>query len=198
MPTTIYFDPNNQGEVATAAAALVSGCEKVLPKVPWFSNSGQQDAFRKIADIVSTNVSSIDANAEAKDAIIFWALTLLYANQKRFRLATASVKNWGAYGISPIVKCYIEWAGTNVHPGQAVALELGRRQMQEMFVAGIPDKIIRKTLEIARANGVSDEEASNRFQSLLAEAGKRHMAAGCSEYVAERKALEEILGLEPK
>ena len=198
MPPKIHFDPNNQGDVATAATALVSGCEKTLPKVPWFSNSGQQEAFKKIVGVIEAKAATIDADEDARETITFWALSLLYANSKGFRLATASVRNWGAHGLSPMAKLYTQWAGSNVHPGQAVGQELARREMEKMIAAGIPEKIISKTSEIAKANNLSEEQASSHFQQLLAETGKRHMDAGLPEHIADRRALEEILGLNPK
>ena len=89
---TIVFDPEDQGVLAEASASLSAQLERSLPKVPWLSNSGQQEAFRKMVDEVVDSAGSLDADADAKNAIVFWTLTLLYANNKSVRLATASVK----------------------------------------------------------------------------------------------------------
>ena len=70
--------------------------------------------------------------------------------------------------------------------------------MEEMTAAGIPEKIYKKTLEIAKERSMSEEQASLHFQELLAAAGKRHMDAGLPEHIADREALEEILGMKPK
>ncbi|NOZ71270.1 MAG: hypothetical protein GXP38_05045 [Chloroflexi bacterium] len=116
----MMFDPHDQGNVAKAAAELMHRLEGSLPRVPWLSNSGQQKAFQQIVQMVIDGASALDANPEATNAVVFWTLTILYANKKPFRLATASVKNWGAAMPSPIAASFVSWTGSNIHPGEAV------------------------------------------------------------------------------
>lgn len=120
MSEKIIFDATNQENVAIAAADLCITIENNMPSVPWLSNSKQQEAFRTIVKMITDGAEKLEADKDAKNAIIFWALTLLYANNKPFRLATASVKNWNAYGISPVASTFISWVGNNTHPGQVV------------------------------------------------------------------------------
>ena len=117
----LVFNPTDQGVIAEASARLGSRIERSLPKVPWLSNSGQQEAFHKIVALVVESASEIDADMDAKNAIVFWTLTVLYANHKSVRLATASVKNWGAVVRSPVAATWLSWIGENSHPGTMVA-----------------------------------------------------------------------------
>lgn len=119
MTDTITYEGENQQRIGEAAADLVSSIENNLPKVPWLSNSGQQDAFREIVNIITEKANAIDADSDAKNAIAFWAMTLLYANKKSFRLATASVKNFG-YAPTSIANTFVSWIGDNTHPGVVV------------------------------------------------------------------------------
>ncbi len=116
MGNRMMFDPHDQGNAKTAAK-LMHRLESSLPRAPWLSNSGQQKAFQQM---VIDGASTLDASPEATNAIVFWTLTIIYANKKPFRLATASVKNWGAAMLSPIAASFVSWTGTNIHPGQAV------------------------------------------------------------------------------
>ena len=118
---TVVFDPEDQGVIAEASARLSAQLERSLPKVPWLSNTGQQEAFRKMVDKVVDSAGSLDADADARNAMVFWTLTLLYANNKSVRLATASVKNWGAVVGSPVASTWLSWIGQNTHPGSVVA-----------------------------------------------------------------------------
>ena len=115
----ITFAGPNQEAIAGAATNLVSSIERSLPRVPWLSNSGQQEAFRKIVALVDGEVDRLEADADAKNAILFWALTLLYASQRSFRLAIASVKNFG-FASSPVASTFVSWVGENTHPGEVV------------------------------------------------------------------------------
>ena len=121
MPSRLKYNSNDQGEIAKAATELFSAIEHSLPGVPWLSNSGQQDAFQQTVRIISDSASRLDADDSARKAVIFWALTILYANKRSFRLATASVKNWGSYGISPIASTFVSWVGDDTLPGQVIA-----------------------------------------------------------------------------
>ena len=121
MNEKLKFEPSDQSEIATAAGKLFYTIEQSLPRVPWLSNSGQQDAFRETVRIVKKSAESLDADDDARKAVMFWALTILYANKRSFRLATASMKNWGGYGIHPIAQTFVSWVGKDIHPGQVVA-----------------------------------------------------------------------------
>ncbi len=46
MTSRLTFNPADQRGILGAADSIVTDLEHLLPKVPWFSNSGQQDAFR--------------------------------------------------------------------------------------------------------------------------------------------------------
>lgn len=190
MTNRIEFNPSNQEHIVGAAQQMISDLEHVLPKVPWFSNSGQQEAFRKIVQMVTEKAAQVDADDASKEAIVFWVLVLLYGNQKTFRLATASVKNWGTYGITPIASTFLHWVGTNVPPGKVVAEVIGARQA---LASGAGEKIVNKVLEIARIKGISNEEASKHFQDLLAKSTENFKKLGLSDYEADQKAFKEIL-----
>ena len=124
MADALTFHPNDQSEIAVAAGELYYSIETKLPRVPWLSNSGQQNAFRETVDIIIESAKQLDADDSARKAVIFWALTILFANRKSFRLATASIKNWGAYGIHPIASTFVAWIGDDSHPGQIVAYNI--------------------------------------------------------------------------
>ena len=117
----LVFNPADQEAIAEASAGLGSRIERSLPKVPWLSNSGQQEAFHEIVALVIESTGEIDADLDAKNAIVFWTLTVLYANHKSVRLATASVKNWGTVVSSPVAATWLSWIGENTHPGAMVA-----------------------------------------------------------------------------
>ena len=116
----LQYDTKDQGAIASAAAGLSLEVEKEMPRVPWLSNSGQQEAFRKIVELSASKVAALDGDDAAKKAALFWVLTLLYANSKSFRLATARVKNWSAYGIQPVAASFVAWVGEETHPGVAI------------------------------------------------------------------------------
>lgn len=187
----IVFQPNNQSEIASAAAEIMSKLELSLPRVPWFSNPGQQDAFRQTVELAQREANSVDADDASKEAIVFWVLALLYANNRKFRLATASVKNWKTYGISPIAAAFVSWVGTNMHPAHAIAAEIMGRQMR-----GIPEKIFQKITEIAAKRSITEEEASKYFQQLWEQASERYKRAGLADSDADQKALDEVLSTE--
>ena len=121
MTEILIFNPDHQEQIAKVAVELSAALEPVLPRVPWLSNSGQQDAFNKIVRMVSDSTDELNADKDSKNAVLFWTLTLLYANKKSFRLATASIKNWGAVGLSPVISTWVSRIGENTHPGQIVA-----------------------------------------------------------------------------
>ncbi len=195
MASRMAFDPNNQSEIATAAAQLMTTIESSLPKVPWLSNSGQKEAFRKIVDLIAKSTTLLNADEDSKEAVTFWTLSLLYANSRGFRLATASVKNWGGVGFPPIVSAFVQWVGSNVHPGQAVAAEIMGRKMIKMMSSGVTEKIYKKTMDIARIKKISPEAASTYFQELFARASQKYIDAGLPEHEADQKALDEVLAL---
>lgn len=124
MAETLTFQPDDQSEIAKAAGKLFDSIKSQLPRVPWFSNSGQQDAFHETVRLIIDSASKLDADFSARKAIIFWVLTVLYANKRSFRLATASIKNWGSYGIHPIASTFVSWIGDDSHPGQVVAAHM--------------------------------------------------------------------------
>ena len=119
MTEKLTYEGPNQSKIAEAAARLVSKIENSLPRVPWLSNSGQQDAFREIVNIIATEASALDAEPDAINAIVFWSLTVLYANSRSFRLATASIKNFG-YAPTAVSRTFVGWIGDNSHPGEIV------------------------------------------------------------------------------
>ena len=87
MTDTISYEGENQQKIAEAAINIVASIENSLPRVPWLSNSGQQDAFKEIHKLITDEAEKLNAESDAKNAIIFWSMTLLYANKKSFRLA---------------------------------------------------------------------------------------------------------------
>lgn len=121
MGETIIFDVNNQANITYAACDLCVEIEKSMPRVPWLNNTKQQEAFKQTVAMISNGAEKLSADQDAKNAIVFWTLVLLLSNKKPFQLATASVKNWGTYGLSPVVSTFISWLDTNIHPGQVVA-----------------------------------------------------------------------------
>jgi len=121
MNETIIFDATNQENITNAACDLCIEIENTMPRVPWLNNTKQQEAFKKTVEMISNGAGNLGADQDSKNAIIFWTLTLLLANKKSFQLATASVKNWGTYGLSPVATTFISWLDTNTHPGQVVA-----------------------------------------------------------------------------
>ena len=125
MADTIKYEGSDQGKIAEAGARIALTRADSLPRVPLLSNSGQQNAFREILNIISEEANRVDAEQDAKNAIIFWAMTVLYANSKPFRLATASVKN---FGIAPssVASSFISWVGTDTHPGVVVMQDIDK------------------------------------------------------------------------
>lgn len=124
MADTLKFQPDDQSEIAKAGGKLYYSIVNQLPRVPWTSNSGQQDAFRETVRLIIESATQLDADINARKAIVFWALTVLYANKRSFRLATASIKNWGSYGIHPIASTFVSWIGEDSHPGLVVAANI--------------------------------------------------------------------------
>lgn len=53
MDERLTFQADDQSEIAKAALKLYWEIEKQLPRVPWFSNAGQQNAFREIVSLNS-------------------------------------------------------------------------------------------------------------------------------------------------
>lgn len=121
MDDYFRFRPDDQTEIAKAAGELYYAIEDSLPRVPWLSNVGQQNAFREIFTLVTESAGKLDADDDARKAIVFWTLTILYANKRSFRLATASIKNWGSHGIHSIAQTFVTWVGEDTHPGHVVA-----------------------------------------------------------------------------
>jgi len=121
MTERLIFKADNQEQIAELAVKLSTALEPVLPRVPWLSNSGQQEAFNKIVRMVYDSTDELNADKDSKNAVLFWTLTLLYANKKSVRLATASIKNWGTVGLSPVVTTWVSRIGENTHPGRIVA-----------------------------------------------------------------------------
>lgn len=119
MTDKITYEGSNQQRIAEAAARIVSTIKNSLPRVPWLSNSGQQEAFRDILSIITDEANEVYAETDARNAIIFWVLTVLYANKKSFRLATASIKNFG-FAPTAVAKSFVSWVGTNSPPGEIV------------------------------------------------------------------------------
>ena len=130
----IVFNAVDQGEIAKAAAQLYLNIENKLPPVPWLSNSGQQDAFRSTVKLITDEANALRADDCAKYAIIFWALTILYANNAKFRVATKAAQR-----ISELMKVYaveltfLEWIGSETHPGVVVAASMPRWQNRNLF-----------------------------------------------------------------
>lgn len=132
----VLFDADNQRNVAMAAAEIVSPfmnfrdkpAERTvlesLPRVPWFSNADQQEAFRKIVEFFAKKVDALNADERAKKAILFWVLTVHYANNRSFRLATASAKRRNAFIPSSVARSFVAWVGQEVHPSLIVAASI--------------------------------------------------------------------------
>lgn len=133
MPERLTFNLDTLGLMASTAAEIVFKIESGLPRVPWLSNSGQQEAFRKIVSTISDAVEKLDADEDAKYAIIFWALTVLYANKTSFRLAVASVKNWGGVAVSPAVSLFLHWIGSNSHPNEVLIPIIEARRLGNAY-----------------------------------------------------------------
>ncbi|WP_033070529.1 hypothetical protein [Thalassospira australica] len=121
MDEKLEFTPDNQGQVAEQAASIYSEIEGKLPRVPWFSHSGQQQAYTAIFELCAEEAEKINASEKARLAITFWALVLIYANKRTFRPAIASVKRSGGYGLPKIAQDFAIWAGENTHPGVPIA-----------------------------------------------------------------------------
>lgn len=67
--------------------------------------------------------------------------------------------------------------------------------MKELAEEEIPEKIFNKTIEIARAKGISEEEASNYFTSKFEELSKKYIESGDSQLEADKKAMYEALSM---
>jgi len=129
MPEPLTFEATSQEPIIAAATALLDKITGSLPRVPWLSNSGQQEAFQKTVQLIANAAEMLDADDNAKYAVTFWTLTLLYADKKSFRLAVASVKNWGSAGLSPVVSFFVNWVGSNMPPAEAVAAIVETRRL---------------------------------------------------------------------
>jgi hypothetical protein len=99
-----------------------------LPKVSIWSHSRQVDAFYTtvdliIADILSREDLAYDANA--RSGTLFWSLTLLYPNNKKFAIATHAAKRTTS-GRHFEIGSWFEWLGTETNPAVAVAYFIPR------------------------------------------------------------------------
>ncbi len=121
MGEQIKLNPEDQGNVAVTATEVFSKLENNLPRVPWLSHTGQQDAFKKTVDIAIEYIDNINADIDAKNAILFWFLSILYANNKKFRIATTSIKRVGEFVDSSVARTWIDWIGEETHQGIIIA-----------------------------------------------------------------------------
>ena len=130
----ITFNPTDQGEIAKAAVELYSDIESRLPPIPWLSNSGQQEAFHAIVKAVGDAADLLPADRQAKYAIIFWTLTVLYANNKKFRVATNAAKRVsGLMKIWAVELTFVEWIGSETHPGAVAAASMPRWESRKSY-----------------------------------------------------------------
>ena len=65
--------------------------------------------------------------------------------------------------------------------------------MRKMIAAGVPEKILQKTSEIAAEKGVTMEEASSLFNERFEAAVSMYKEMGCTDDDAERHALNKAL-----
>lgn len=65
--------------------------------------------------------------------------------------------------------------------------------MQEMFDAGIPERISMKIQEIARIKNVSEADPLNAFQEMFDSISMKYKNDGLSEMEADAKALRDVL-----
>ena len=71
MSDKIIFKGEDQSLMVLEANKIVSSIENSLPRVPWFSNTGQQNAFKNILSIITNEVNNLNADPDSKNAIIF-------------------------------------------------------------------------------------------------------------------------------
>lgn len=193
MPGLIELNVNDQKNIAMQAGQIFLRLENSLPRVPWLSSTGQQMAFKSIVSMVEKETDQIAATKDAKEAIIFWCLTLLIANKKSVRLATISVKNKPIYGLSRASQAFVNWYGSELHPSQAVMKFVYAQKMQDMVKGGIPEKINAKVQELSRTMLVNIDEAHQAFEQKLDTLTAKYIEDGLSENDASSKALSELL-----
>jgi hypothetical protein len=128
MPGNIvYYTAEKQSSLTNIATDIAWGLfgknAHNLPKVPFWSHSGQVDAFYAAVDIIISKILSreeLSYDANARSGVLFWTLTLLYPNNKKFAAAARAAKRTTT-GKKFEVGSWFEWLGTDIPPAVAVA-----------------------------------------------------------------------------
>lgn len=125
----IFFNADKQSELTNIATTI---CDEILwkdggkmPKVPWFSQKGQEDAFYKVTDTIEYLIIKDERLAfdeMARSGVMFWALALVSANSKKFRITIAAAKRQPSRFYE--AGAFLQWFGTETHPSLAVAMNV--------------------------------------------------------------------------
>lgn len=115
-------DQSNLVDIATDIAGKIlweNGGN--MPKVPWLSQNGQVKAFNFVVEfikkeIINNEYLSYDQNA--RSGVLFWTLTLIYANHRFFRVSTSAAKK--DFPITLEVRSWLGWIGSELHPSIVV------------------------------------------------------------------------------
>lgn len=112
----ILFEPLKQSNLTSVAIDISERVSKNMPKVPWLSASGHVSAYYETSKMILAEVEKINADADAKNGIQFWALTLLYANNKKFQIAATTSKRKNEILGDKISNSWIMWIGIDQNP----------------------------------------------------------------------------------
>ena len=121
MDELLEFDPEDQRNVHEVAGEVYLKIKNRLPRFPWLSHFGQQDAFKETVKLAIQTIEEINANIDAKNAILFWTLCELYLNNRKFTIATESIRRVGEFVNSRVAMTWIECLGNGIPPGIIVA-----------------------------------------------------------------------------
>ena len=132
MSQKIVFNPKDQSQIATVAAEVFTRIEHSLPSVPWLSNKGQQDSYEETVKVISNEINKLNADIQSKKAIEFWALNIVYANNRKFRVAVAAFKSLSMRGISPALT-FPQTVKSNINPRDIVAEEMPKWESDSMY-----------------------------------------------------------------
>lgn len=122
----IKFNPEKQSDLTNVATDI---CDKLvwqeggkIPRIPWFSQDGQEAVFYKVSDMVIEKIISnpkLSYDEIARSGVYFWSLVLISANHIKFRAAIAAAKSTSPRFYE--AGAFLQWYGTEVHPSLAFA-----------------------------------------------------------------------------
>lgn len=120
----IIFHPEKQSLLTNVAIDI---CDTLIrenggrmPRIPWFSQDGQEAAFYKVSDMVIEEIMKnpkLSHDENARSGVYFWSLTLISANHRKFGAAIAAAKRTNPRFYE--AGAFLQWFGKEVHPSLA-------------------------------------------------------------------------------